>query len=138
MVTIYEPRKMAIPEMYPEHEAFWKSAEEGRLLINKCEDCGEFHYYPRFLCPFCHSDRTLWTEVSGTGKIYTYSIMRKGTPYAIAFVELDEGPRLMTNIVDCDLDEIHINQRVQVVFKQSGDSENPGAFVPCFSPIQDK
>ena len=137
MVTMYETRKMAIPEIYPEHDAYWKSANEGRLIIKKCADCKEYHHYPRLLCPFCHSDRTFWVDVNGTGKIYTYSVMRKGTPYAIAFVELDEGPRIMTNIVDCDLDDIHINQRVQLVFKQSGDKENRGAFVPCFSPIKE-
>ena len=136
MTTLYQNRKMAIPEMHPEHEAFWEATNEGRLLIKQCASCGEYHYYPRVLCPFCMSDQTEWKEAKGTGRIYTYSVMRKGTPYAIAFVELDEGPRFMTNIVDCDLDSIHIEQRVKVVFKQTGDEENPGPKVPCFTPIE--
>ena len=82
------------------------------------------------------SDKTTWIEAKGTGSIYTYSVMRRGVPYAIAFVELDEGPKMMTNIVDCDLDNVYINQKVKVVFKQSGDQENPGSYIPCFTPIE--
>ncbi len=127
---------MTIPETHPEHQEFWQAAEDGKLLIKQCESCGEYHYYPRVLCPYCMSDKTTWKEVNGTGSIYTYSVMRKGFPYAIAFVTLDEGPRMMTNIVDCDLDEVHIDQRVKVVFKQSGDQDNPGSFIPCFTPVE--
>lgn len=135
MATLYEPRKMVIPETHPEHKEYWEAAEEGKLLIKQCNSCGEYHYYPRVLCPFCMSDKTIWKEAKGTGSIYTYSVIRKGVPYAIAFVTLDEGPRMMTNIVDCDLDALYIDQKVKVVFKQSGDQVNAGPFVPCFTPI---
>lgn len=138
MVALYESRKMAIPETHPEHKEYWKAAAEGKLLIKQCGSCGEYHYYPRVLCPYCMSDKTTWKEAKGTGSIYTYSVMRKGIPYAIAFVELDEGPRMMTNIVDCDLDTVHIDQRVKVVFKQSGDQDNTAPFVPCFTPIENE
>lgn len=137
MATTYEPRKMAVPEVHPEHREYWDAAAAGTLLIKHCDSCGEFHYYPRVLCPNCMSDQTKWVEATGMGSVYTYSVMRRGTPYAIAFVELEEGPRMMTNIVDCDLDEIRIGQKVKVSFKQSGDSENPGSFVPCFTPIKE-
>ncbi|RHW39390.1 Zn-ribbon domain-containing OB-fold protein [Lysinibacillus yapensis] len=136
MGTIYQDRIMTIPEVHPEHKEYWDAAVEGKLLIKKCASCGEFHYYPRVICPHCHSDKTSWFEAKGTGHIYTYSVMRHGKPYAIAFVELDEGPRMMTNIVDCDLDEIRIDQKVKVVFKQSGNQENPGSFIACFTPIE--
>lgn len=135
MATMYESRKMSVPEIHPEHKDYWDAATEGKLLIKQCDSCGEYHYYPRMLCPFCMSDKTIWKEANGTGSIYTYSVMRKGSPYAIAFVTLDEGPKMMTNIVDCDLDAVHIGQKVKVVFKQSGNQENPGPFIPCFSPI---
>ncbi|SDH47660.1 hypothetical protein SAMN04487975_10532 [Planococcus glaciei] len=137
MATTYETRKMAVPEVHPEHKEYWEAAALGTLLIKQCDSCGEAHYYPRVLCPHCMSDNTKWNEAKGTGTIYTYSVMRKGTPYAIAFVELDEGLRMMTNIVDCDLDTIHIGQKVKVAFKQSGDQDNPGPFVPCFTPIKE-
>ena len=78
---------------------------EGKFLLRKCTACGEAHCYPRTLCPFCFSDKTEWVEASGKGTIYTYSVMRRApVPYAIAYVTLAEGPTMMTNIVDCDLD----------------------------------
>jgi uncharacterized protein len=135
MGTMYQTRTMPIPEIHPEHREYWDAAADGRLLLKKCSECGEYHYYPRILCPNCMSDKTKWIEACGTGSIYTYSVMRRGTPYAIAFVTLDEGLKMMTNIVDCDLDKIHIDQRVKVVFKQSGDQEQPGPYIPCFTSI---
>ncbi len=136
METIYQSRTMAIPEVYPEHEAYWEASAEGKLLVKLCESCGEYHYYPRVVCPHCRSDQTSWVEANGTGSIYTYSVMRRGVPYAIAFVELDEGPKMMTNIVDCDLDTVHINQKVKVVFKRSGDPDQSGPYIPCFTPVE--
>lgn len=137
MATIYETRTMAVPEVYPEHKEYWDAAAEGKLLLKRCDSCGELHYYPRMLCPFCKSEKTSWTEACGTGRIYTYSVMRQAVPYAIAFVELDEGPRMMTNIVDCDLDTVYINQRVMAVFKPSGNPDQPGPCIPCFTPVEE-
>ncbi len=134
MATMYQTRTMAIPEIQPELTEFWDASSEGKLLLKQCDDCKEYHFYPRLLCPFCHSEKTSWTEAKGTGTIYTYSVMRRGVPYAIGFVELDEGPRVLTNLVDCDLDTIKINQPVKVVFKQSGDEDHSGPFIPCFTP----
>jgi len=133
---MYQPRTMTIPEVHAEHQEYWDGARDGKLLIKKCDSCSQMHYYPRVICPHCMSDQTSWITAKGTGTVYTYSVMRHGTPYAIAFVELDEGPRMMTNIVECDLDTVHISQRVTVVFKQTGDEQNPGSYVPCFTPIQ--
>jgi len=94
-----------------------------------CEECSEPFYYPRVVCPFCFSARVHWLECSGSGRIYSYSVVRRGEPYAIAFVELDEGPRLMTNIVDCDFDAIRIGDPVAVVFR-----DLDGVPTPMFSP----
>jgi uncharacterized OB-fold protein len=89
------------------------------------------HYYPRALCPFCFSADTEWQTTSGTGTIYSYSVMRRvDAPYAIAYVTLEEGVSMMTNIVDCDLDKIRIGQRVKVVFKPT----DGGPPVPMFTP----
>lgn len=136
MTTKVEDRKMAIPEIYPEHKEYWEACGQGKLLIKYCASCRKYHYYPRLICPFCQSDQTVWKEAKGTGVIYTFSIMRRAKPgpYVIAYVELDEGPRIMTNIVDCDLESLEIGQPVNVVFKQTGDQENPGPYVPCFTP----
>ena len=96
-----------------------------------CRACGEGHHYPRALCPHCFSDQTEWRQASGKGVIYSFSVMRRApVPYAIAYVTLEEGPTMMTNIVDCDLDAIRIGQRVTVVFKPS----DGGPPVPMFKP----
>lgn len=131
MTTVYEPRAMLSPQVNPGDAPYFEAAAENKLLIKQCGDCGEYHFYPRALCPFCFSDRTEWVEASGQGTIYTYSVTRRAGPvaYAIAFVTLDEGVVMMTNIVDCDLDAVLIGQRVKAVFKPT---EN-GQAVPCFT-----
>ena len=125
-------RKISAPAVNLETQPFWDATAEGKLLIKKCTACGEPHFYPRTHCPFCFSDKTEWVEASGRGTIYTYSVMRRAPiPYAIAYVTLAEGPTMMTNIVDCDLDGIKIGQKVKLVFKPS----EGGAPVPCFAPV---
>jgi uncharacterized OB-fold protein len=124
-------RKIPAPQPNPETKAFWEGAAQGRLLIKKCLACQQVHYYPRAICPFCGSDRTEWQQTSGRGSIYSWSVMRRAeVPYAIAYVTLDEGVTMMTNIVDCDLDGIRIGQRVRVVFKPT----EGGPPVPAFTP----
>ena len=82
------------------------------------------------MCPFCGNAATEWTEASGRGTVYSYSVFRRAPiPYAIAYVTLAEGPTMMTNLVDCDLDAIRIGQAVQVVFKPTED----GPPVPMFT-----
>ena len=124
-------RKIAPPQPNPETKPYWEAASRGKLLIKRCEACGEVHFYPRALCPFCFSDRTVWQEASGDGTIYTFSVTRRApVPFAIAYVTLAEGPMMMTNIVDCDLDAIRIGQAVTVVFEPS----EGGPPVPMFKP----
>ena len=114
-----------------ETQPFWDATAQGKLLIKKCTACGEVHFYPRPHCPFCFSDKVEWQEASGRGTIYTYSVMRRASvPYAIAYVTLAEGPTMMTNIVDCDLDSIRIGQPVRLVFRAS----EGGPPVPMFTP----
>ena len=124
-------RKIPAPQASPETKAFWDGAAQGKLLLKKCRACGEVHYYPRPLCPFCGSDATDWQAAAGTGTVYSYSVMRRAeVPYAIAYVTLDEGVTMMTNLVDCDLDRLKIGQRVKVVFTPT----DGGPPVPTFTP----
>jgi len=126
-----QQRKIPAPEPNPETQPFWDAAARGRLLVKRCADCGQFHHYPRALCPFCFSERTEWRDASGRGTIYTYSVMRRApVPYAIAYVTLEEGVSMMTNIVDCDLNGIRIGQKVKVVFKPT----DGGPPMPMFAP----
>jgi hypothetical protein len=125
-------RSIPAPPVNPETQAFWDAATQGTLLVKRCTACGETHWYPRALCPFCGSDRTEWKAASGRGTIYSYSVFRRAPiPYAIAYVTLAEGPTMMTNIVDGDLDAIRIGQAVRVTFKPTEDNGPP---VPMFTP----
>ena len=126
-------RKILPPAVNPENKAYFDAASLGKLLIKKCASCGEFHHYPRTLCPYCFSDRTEWRDAKGTGTIYTYSVLRRGVPepYCIAYVTLEEGVSMMTNIVDCDLDAVRIGMKVKVTFKPT----DGGPPVPMFTPL---
>jgi uncharacterized protein len=123
-------RKIPAPQASPDTQPFWDAAAKGQLVIKKCRACGESHYYPRPHCPFCGSDATDWQVTAGTGTIYSYSVMRRAeVPYAIAYVTLDEGPTMMTNLVDCDFDRLKIGQRVKVAFTPT----DGGPPVPTFT-----
>jgi hypothetical protein len=127
------PRAIPAPQPNPETKAFWDGASQGKLLIKKCRACDEVHYYPRALCPFCGSDATEWQAAAGTGTLYSYSVMRRAeVPYAIAYVTLDEGVSMMTNLVDCNFDTLKIGQRMKVVFSPT----DGGPPVPTFTPAR--
>jgi uncharacterized OB-fold protein len=127
-----EAKKYPTPVTNPETAPFWEAAKQGKFMIKRCAACGEPHYFPRSICPFCFSDKTVWEESSGEAAIYTFSLMRKSAtgPYAIAYVTLKEGPSLQTNIVDCDIDKLKSGQKVKVVFKPTD-----GAPLPFFTPV---
>lgn len=114
----------------PSTLGFWQAAREGKLLLGRNASTGRLHYPPRPVCPFDDVGEVEYVPASGRGTIYTFSVMRAKTPYAIAYVELEEGPRVMTNIVDCDLEALRIGQAVRLVFV---DSEG-GQPVPMFTP----
>ena len=126
------PRTLAAPEVTPDTERFWDAAREGRLLIKRCGACGRPHYYPRPLCPFCLSDDTHWEESVGKGTLYSHSTMRRGPGvYTLAYVTLDEGPAVLTNIATDDPDALAIGQRMRVRFVATADGAPP---VPMFAP----
>ena len=101
-------------------------------MLKRCNGCGETHYYPRAICPFCQSDDTEWYPASGEGKIYSFSVMRRAeVPFVIAYVTLPEGITMMSNIVDCDPDSVHVEQAVKVSFKASEEGQAIPVFVPA-------
>jgi len=119
------------PESNIEIQPFWDATAEGKLLLKKCNGCGKIHYYPRTICPFCFSDDTVWIEASGKGTIYSYSVIRRvEVPYVMAYVTLEEGPTMMTNIIDCDMDSVRIDMPVTVSFVDTGE----GNALPMFTP----
>ena len=126
-------RRIPAPGRNLESKPFWDAAQEGKFLIKRCNACGEPHWYPRTLCPFCHSSDTSWQESKGEGVIYTFSVMRRNTPvpYAIGYVTLDEGVSLLTNFIDCDFKALKIGQDVKVSFVAT---ETEGVSLPFFTP----
>mgnify|MGYP003337329536 CR=1 FL=1 len=131
MSTPYQERALGSVIVDPNTEAFWQGTRFGQLRLRCCSSCHRTHWYPRPVCPFCQGD-TEWVDAQGTGEIYSVSVTRKAgpVPYALAYVRLDEGVTLLTNIVDCDLDTVHIGQRVKVCFKPSDDGQQVAMFTP--------
>ncbi len=124
-------REIPSPQANPETQEFWDAAMLGKFLLRRCLACGRAHWYPRCICPHCFSDRTQWEKGSGTGTIYAFSVMRRVPhPYAIAYVTLAEGPTMLTNIVDCDFNALHIGQAVRIAWQRV----ESGTAVPMFTP----
>ena len=131
-MTMIPERSFAAPMVDSANAPFWQAAREGVLLIKRCKACGEAHWYPRPFCPHCSSENTDWLAASGWGTIYSYTITRKAgpVPYVLAYVTLDEGVTMLTNIVEAEMEGLRIGQRVRVTFRQG---EGGGA-VPVFRP----
>jgi uncharacterized protein len=126
------------PVVNVETRPFWDATAEGRLLLVRCDGCGETIWYPRGICPACRSTATSWFEASGRGEVYSFTVVRRGQgayrdagPYVLAYVELEEGPRIMTNIVGSDTAAVRIGQPVEVVFHDTG----AGSALPRFHPV---
>jgi len=126
-------RPVPAPAVTLESKPFFDAAEEGKFLIKRCTACGEAHWYPRTICPFCHSDKTVWEESPGEGVVYSFSILRKSPsgPFALAYVTLDEGPNVLTNIVDVAPDALKIGARVRVKLQPTEGGPPVPVFVPA-------
>ena len=124
-------RQVLAPTPNPETAPFWQAANEGRLALRYCRDCRRHQYYPRALCAHCMSDAVEWRDAAGRGRIHAFSVMRRApVPYAVAYVELEEGVMMLTNIVRCDLDALRIGDPVALCF----DTFEGGA-LPVFKPV---
>lgn len=116
---------------------FWEATADHKLRYPVCDDCGQVVFYPRAHCNACGSDQLSWQTASGAGSVYTYSIVRQSyhpffrglAPYAVAWIDLDEGPRLCSNIVGIDPDSIEIGMKVAVRWE-----DHDGLSVPLFEP----
>jgi uncharacterized OB-fold protein len=120
------------PSPPPELANYWEATKNDVLLVPRCTACGDAFWYPRTFCPFCHSTELSWEPASGGGTIYSFTVVERGmgpweavVPYVVAYVQLDEGPRLLTNIVDSEPAELSVGQRVSLVFDQAGDYKLP-------------
>lgn len=108
---------------------YWQAAKEGALSIQHCQECQRWQFFPRSFCAHCSSENVLWQKTSGLGKVYTFTVNRRAPnafmktrlPYAVAIIELDEGTRMMANIVNSDFEAIAIGARVKVCFERASD-----------------
>ena len=129
-----------LPE--PNTGPYWEAVRERELRYQTCDDCAKVVFYPRLHCPHCLSDNLTWNVSKGEGTVYSYSVIRQNRvpafielgAYSVAYIDLDEGFRMMSSVVGVDdpTKDIHIGQRVKVEFEEQDEGEYP---VPVFRPI---
>jgi uncharacterized OB-fold protein len=121
---------------------FWDAAKQHRLLIQQCGKCAQTIFYPRLRCPHCWSNDLSWIEASGKGEVASYTIIHKpghpafaaGAPYIVALIDLEERVRLLSNVVDCPIDQVHVGMPVTVQWVEQGDFTLP-KFQPSISKV---
>ncbi|MHB9286953.1 Zn-ribbon domain-containing OB-fold protein [Halobacteriales archaeon Cl-PHB] len=136
----WEPRPT--PEVTPETAEYWAGAAEGRLLLRECRECGEVYFYPRSQCPACFGTDVVWTEASGQGTLYSMTVLESmsgwpedALPLQLAFVTLAEGPKLLTNLVECDASRLSIGDPVSVRFVPT---EDENVAIPVFTAEEEE
>ena len=129
----------AAPVPTPETQPYWDAAAAGELRIQRCADCGIAYFYPRPICPSCGSGNVEWFTASGRATLYSYVINHRpapgfeaDAPYAIAVVQLAEGPRMMTNLVGVapTPEALELDMELRVAFEQRGELS-----LPVFTPV---
>jgi len=120
-------------------EPFWEGTRQGLLKVQRCRGCGHWRWTPLLACPRCWSEDSEWAETSGLGTVYSYTVVHRAVdpaqfhaPYVVAIVRLDEGPHLLTNIVDCEPQDVRVDLRVAVRFERLDDE----TVVYPFAPVQ--
>ena len=134
-----DPKPKPAPGPDPETEPYWRAAHEGRLLVQRCRSCGNHQLYPRWRCLRCRGE-VEWVDASGRGTVYSFTVIRQNfsrsfkhlIPYVVALVDLEEGPRLMTNVVGCPPEDVRIGMAVRVRFEPVSDEAALPLFEPAF------
>jgi uncharacterized OB-fold protein len=130
-----------LPNPDAETKPFWDAARAGRLLIRRCNSCGATTFYPRAFCPKCWSGDVDWIEASGRATLYTWSVVHvndlppfpERVPYVAAIVTLEEGPRMMTNVIGCEFDDLAAGMALRVTYRPI--SDEPPVTIPVFEPV---
>ena len=128
-----------VPTVDASTQPLWDAIAAGRLLIKRCRDCARYHFYPREFCPHCWSDAVEWEQASGLATLYTWSVVRvndlppfdQRVPYIAAVVDLVEGPRVMTNVVDCAIEVLRADLELELICRKAEDDSPP---LPFFRP----
>lgn len=114
------------PRPTPETEPYWQGCRDNQLLIQSCSDCGNVQFYPRSICTECMSQNLDWVKASGQATIISYTVMHRSVskaycvdgPQVLALVRLEEGPQMMSHVIDCDEDTLSIGLAVEVTFQE--------------------
>ncbi len=120
----YTGEPIPAPRKYLDFQGFWQGADEGKLILQRCGSCGTWCHIPQPMCPKCHSVEKTWAPVSGKGKVYSwvtyYESPHPGfkAPYAVVLVELEEGMRIVSNLVDVQPKDIKMGMPVEVTFEK--------------------
>jgi uncharacterized OB-fold protein len=130
-------KPLPIPDA--DSKEFWDGCHRHELQLQKCNKCNNFHYPPAPVCPVCFSSDVKWEKVSGKGEVYTFSIVRRApnpdweadVPYTLAVVQLEQGPRMVTNIIGIKPEEVKIGMKVQVAFEDATENYS----LPKFKPV---
>ena|SRR5712692_8413968 len=133
------PHPKPLPVVTDESRPFWEGCRQGKLLLQRCDQCQRHQFYPRLYCMHCGSASLKWIEASGRGVIYSYTIIHQNkspefvqeTPYNVAVVQLEEGPRMMSNIVGISPAELRIDLPVTVIFEAVSDNISLPRFKPA-------
>ena len=111
-----------VPRPTPTEQPFYDACAAGKLVLQRCQSCGHVLFYPRTHCDACQSDQLVWENASGAGTIASYTVLRRGvsadfeTPYVIALIDLAEGPRIMSQVVDTGPNALAVGLSVRVDF----------------------
>ena len=114
-----------VPALSDDSRAFWFNCSRGKLVLQRCSDCATTQYYPRNVCTNCGSSNIEWVDSAGKGTVYSYTVVHRApspafsqyVPYVLAIIQLSEGPRMMSNIIDCDPGNVRIGMEVDVDFE---------------------
>ena len=117
---------------------FWNGTDRGELRVKRCGDCSRYHWPPRLGCPYCGSGKLAWVAVGPRGEVFSWTVVHRSqtpgfeteTPYAVVLVELEDGGRMIANVIDCPLERLRIGMPVEAAFEKRSDEVTLPQFRP--------
>ncbi|MBC7074906.1 MAG: Zn-ribbon domain-containing OB-fold protein [Syntrophomonadaceae bacterium] len=134
-----EEMRKPLPNPTPWSRPFWEAAKQHRLVLRRCSACGNIDHPPYPYCTACLADEHEWIEAQGKGTLYAYAVNYYGVPfpfwddmpYVVAMIDLPEGPRMISNIVECDIEKLRNGMELEVVFDDVSDEIS----LPKWKPV---
>lgn len=132
-------KRRPVPRVDASNAAYWMAAHDGQLMLAECDACGKLHHPPQAVCPFCWNAKCSQKYASGYGTLNSFTVVHQNgdptfahlVPYVLAYVDLQEGLSMITNIVNCDVNDVAIGMKVKAVFEQTSDKTGAVLFEPA-------